>query len=156
MGEFAEAVQDYMFNSLSGQIPSFDWQTEYDVAGTPVDVVGKAEKKLHLIELEWKRADPADNTAKIFRHLESGEFEANEIIVLQIFTDHYALSGGGVSSKQKNAEFVGNVAAETFDHLTYIPVSFKMNPPKRGSSWPDDWERVADDTLDVIVDNLSR
>ena len=156
MGEFAEAVQDYMYNSLSGELPSLDWQTEYDVAGTPVDVIGKAEKKLHLIELEWKRADPADNTAKIFRHLEAGEFEANEIIVLQIFTDYYALSGGGVSSKQKNAEFVGKVAAETFDHLTYISVSFKMNPPKRGSSWPDDWERVADDTLDVIVDNLSR
>ena len=155
MGEFAEVIQEYICDSLSARISNSNWQTEYQIAGTPVDVVGKSKNKLHLIELEWRRADPADNTAKIFRHLESGELEANEIYVFQVFTNHYSLSSGGISSKQKNAEFVGTVAAETFDHLIYEPVCFKMNPPKRGDSWPDGWEKIADETLEVIIDKLT-
>lgn len=76
MGEFADTVQHYLCDSLSAQYNSFNWQTEFNIAGTPVDVAGEAREKLCLIELEWRRADPADNTAKLFRHLESGEVEA--------------------------------------------------------------------------------
>lgn len=155
MGEFAEAVQEYMCNSLSTRVSNLNWQTEYNIAGTPVDIVGKTGQKLYLIELEWRRADPADNTAKIFRHLESGELDADELIVFQIFTNHYSLSSGGISSKQKNAEFVGTVAAETYNYLTYVSVPFKMEPPSRGNSWPDGWQKVANETLEVIIDNLS-
>ena len=31
--------------------------------------MGSNNNQLYLIELEWRRADPADNAAELFRHL---------------------------------------------------------------------------------------
>src|SRR6056297_1620668 len=145
MGAFATAVQDYLCDSLAASVLAVDWQTEYLIAGTPVDVAGVGDTHLYLIELEWRRADPADNAAKLFRHLDSGEITAEAVTVFHLFTNYYDLARGGVSSKRENAEFVGRMAAEAFDRVAYHPVNFDLDPPKRGGDWPDDWRGQADD-----------
>lgn len=156
MGRFAEAVQGHLRDSLTAARPAFEWTTEEYVSGTPVDVAGVAGDRLALIELEWRRADPADNTAKLFRHLTDGALdEYREVTVCQLFTGYYDLATGGVSSKRENAEFVGRVAAERFDRLAYHPLRFDLDPPKRGGEWPDGWRSVADGTATDIASLLA-
>ncbi|ERH09815.1 MAG: hypothetical protein J07HX64_01577 [halophilic archaeon J07HX64] len=75
--------------------------------------------------------------------------------VFQLFTGYYDLQRGGVSSKRRNAEFVGRVAAETVDRLSYTPVEFDLDPPKRGGTWPEDWETAADTVADVLCDTIA-
>lgn len=156
MGKFAKAVQNYLRDSLAERYSSGDWATEYRISGTPVDIGGRIDTHLAVIELEWRRADPADNTAKIFRHLSTDDIEAEQVTVFQIFTDYYELSRGGVSSKRKNAEFVGKVADQTFDRLSYFPVDFDIDPPKQGEEWPDTWKAAADKTVTILTDELER
>jgi len=154
MGEFATAVQDHICSSLNEKYTRQTWETEYNIAGTPVDIVGSNSNQLYLVELEWRRADPADNAAKLFRHFDAGEIEAEQVTVFHIFTRHYALSHGGSSSKRKNAEFVGQMAAETFDRLSYSPIEFNLDPPKRGTEWPEDWQKAADEAIDTLCDEI--
>jgi len=164
VGEFADAVQERLRERLAERRPSLDWQTEYRVGPTPVDVAGvdsggagesATAKTLALVELEWRRADPADNSAKLFRHLADGALDEHDrIVVCQVFTGYYDLARGGVSSKRENAEFVGRMAAEAFDRVAYHPVNFDLDPPKRGGEWPDDWRGRADDCARRIDDLL--
>lgn len=155
MGAFAEAVQDRLAATLAERRPTFDWTTEHRVARTPIDVAGIDGDRLVAVELEWRRADPADNTAKLFRHLADGALdEYDEIAVFQVFTDYYDLASGGVSSKRLNAEFVGRTAADQFGHLSYQAVDFDLDPPKRGAEWPDGWEAIADESAIEIADSI--
>ena len=155
VGEFAEAVQERMSERLAERLPAFDWETEHYIGGTPVDVVGLDETDLVAIELECRRADPADNTAKLFRHLSTGNervlAEHRRIVVVQVFTAYYDLASGGVSSKRKNAEFVGQVAQRALEGVTYHPVKFDLDPPKRGGEWPPEWREIADETVDAVI-----
>jgi hypothetical protein len=64
------------------------------------------------------------------------------------------LASGGVSSQRQNAEFVGRVAADAFDRLSYSPVEFGLTPPKRGGERPDDWELVTEETAAEIAGRL--
>lgn len=150
MGEFATDVQSWLCDSLTELQPQFGWRTEHRIASTPVDVAGHATDHIVLVELEWRRADPADNTAKLFRHLTEGTLAADHIDVFQIFTGYYDLADGGISSKRKNAEFVGRIAAETLDAFGYHAIEFDLTPPKRGAERPNDWQTVADATADRI------
>jgi hypothetical protein len=50
-----------------------------------------------------------------------------------------------------NAEFVGQVAAESADSLSYNALSFDLDPPKRGADWPDDWKSVASETVEAML-----
>lgn len=155
MGEFAEAVQEYLHESLSEKHPSIDWHTEYDIGGTPIDLAGEALNRIYLIELEWRRADPADNAAKIFRHLDANAIEATQVTVLQVFTQFYNRKRGGVKSKRKNAEFVGSVAADTYEELSYTAITFPLDPPKRSAEWPKDWQDIADTAVSTIADSVA-
>lgn len=121
-----------------------DWTTERYVAGTPVDVAGDDDGRLVAVELEWRRADPSDNAAKLFRHLSEGSIDAERVVVVHLFTRHYDLVSGDHSSKRKNAEFVGRVAARTLDGLSYHPVTFDLDPPKRGADRPEGWQAATD------------
>jgi len=76
--------------------------------------------------------------------------DATTVVAFQAFTGYYDLSRGGVSSKRKNAEFVGRVAADTADQLTYVPLDVELDPPKRGGERPDDWMDAADDVVREI------
>lgn len=147
MGEFATEVQSYLCDRLEELYPDQNWDTEHHIAGTPVDIAGIGEEKRTLVELEWRRADPADNSAKLFRHLSIGSIDADHVDVVQVFTAYYDLANGGVSSKRENAEFVGEIAAETIEQFSYYPIDFDLIPPKRGDEWPDDWRQTADDTI---------
>jgi len=153
MGSFADDVGAYLRRELSARRP-IPWETEYRIGGTPVDLGGAAGERLVLVELEWRRADPADNAAKLCRHVAEGRIDADAVVVFQLFTRYYDLASGGVSSKRKNAEFVGRTAADVFDHVTYHPVEFGVVPPKRGGDRPDGWRDAADAVVTTICDRL--
>ena len=150
MGQFADGVISRLRRQLALECPTYTWETEYPIAETPVDVVGIGDQYI-LIELEWRRADPADNAAKIFRHLSTSEIEAEEIIIIQLFTNYYDLVSGGVSSKQKNAEFVGEAAADSLDKVIYHPLEFDIDPPKSGKERPTEWEKKADSMVETVI-----
>ncbi|MFC4358099.1 hypothetical protein ACFO0N_09080 [Halobium salinum] len=149
MGEAARRVQERLRGRLADAHPEFDWTVEHRVAGTPVDVAGDGPSSdgetLVLVELEWRRADPADNTAKLFRHLAAGTLDAyDRVVVRQAFTHYYALASGGVSSKRQNAEFVGDRVARTYEHVGYEAVTLPFDPPKRGGEMPAGWGEAVD------------
>ncbi|WP_227352920.1 hypothetical protein [Haladaptatus salinisoli] len=144
MGEFAEAARDRIRDTLAERLPRFAWGTEHRIRRTPVDVAGRTDDRFVAVELEWRRADPVNNTAKLFYYVDEGELaEYEQITVFQAFTGYYNLDGGGISSKREVAEFVGNVAAESFERVSFHPVTFGLTPPKRGGEWPEGWESVA-------------
>ena len=154
MGKNAERVQTYLAERLSESVPDADWETEYRVVNTPVDVAGRSEKEIALVELEWRRADPADNAAKLFRHASGERDEFGDVHVFQVFTRYYELSDGGVSSKRKNAEFVGETAAESLDRFAYTLLTLGIMPPKRGSALPEDWRSEVAKMADEIAEGL--
>ncbi|GAA0458738.1 hypothetical protein MUK72_02935 [Halococcus dombrowskii] len=154
MGSFATAVQSRLRERLAVLRPGFDWKTEHHVATTPVDVAGRADDHVALVELEWRRADPANNTAKLFRHLDEETLAADAVDVFQLFTGYYDLTSGGVSSKRLNAEFVGRIGTQALDSFRYRTVDFVLDPPKRGGDRPDDWEAATDATAREIADYL--
>lgn len=154
MGEFADDVILRLKDQLAQNHPSYTWRTEYRIAETPVDVAGIDDDQYVLIELEWRRADPADNAAKIFRHLSTRAISADRVIILQLFTNYYDLASGGVSSKRKNAEFVGKTAADSLDHLSYRPLDFEIDPPKSGEKRPSKWQDITDSTAKMIVSKI--
>lgn len=154
MGELATEFQSYLCNQLSESYPSLDWKTEHHIAGTPIDIAGVGDEVLLLIELEWRRADPADNSAKLFRHLTTGQVEQNHVTVVQVFTGYYDLATGGVSSKRKNAEFIGHIAEDAIDSLSYYSVDFDPEPPTQGNDWKEDWKTSAKDTLSVVSNRV--
>jgi hypothetical protein len=151
VGEFATRVQERLREHLAAARPEYDWTTERPIAATPVDIAGE-NGALVVVELEWRRADPAANTAKLFRHLSTGTIDTDRVAVVQLFTGYYDLADGGVSSKRHDAEFVGSVAAETVDGLTYDPLPLDIDPPKRGGDEPGGWEvAVADAAADITA-----
>ena len=154
MGESASEVQAYICSRLDETHPGLSWQTEHKIAGTPIDIAGINDDLLVLLELEWRRADPADNSAKIFRHLSDEQSDVNHVLVAQIFTNHYNLVGGGVSSKRKNAEFVGTIAANSIEYLSYYPLNLPLDPPKRGTDMGDSWTEAAERTIDQVDDRI--
>ncbi|EFW90666.1 hypothetical protein ZOD2009_18270 [Haladaptatus paucihalophilus DX253] len=155
MGEFAETVRDYVRDTLAERLPRFDWETEHRIRRTPVDVVGRTDDRFVAVELEWRRADSVNNTAKLFYYVDSGDLDRyDRISVVQVFTGYYDLSSGGVSSKREIAEFVGTVTADSFEHVSFSPVTFGLEPPKRGGEWPDGWRAVADETVREIVRDI--
>ena len=151
MGAFASDVNDRLRKGLAERRPRFEWETEYAIGATRADIGGESPRHLVLVELEWRRADPADNTAKLFRHLSEGTIEHPRVSVFQVFTGKYDLVSGGIESRRKNAEFVGRTAADAFEELSYWPVEFEMTPPKRGGERPENWHDVSDETTDRIA-----
>jgi len=151
MGEFADEVILRLKNRLAQHCSSYVWEAEYPIAETPVDVAGTNDDRYVLIELEWRRADPADNAAKIFRHLSTNKIPADDEIILQLFTEYYDLATGGISSKRKNAEFVRETAAELLDQLTYYSIDFEIDPPKSGERRPPEWGEITDSTAEKIA-----
>jgi len=154
VGEFARRVQDRLRAHLADQRPDYDWTVEATIAGTPVDVVGRAGETVLLVELEWRRADPADNAAKLFRYLARGDLDVERAVVRQVFTGYYDLASGGVSAKRENAEFVGGVAADDLATLSYEALDLAIDPPKRGGEPPPGWEAAVADAAAAIAASL--
>ena len=80
MGEFADNVADRLRDALAERLPTHEWVTERYLGRTPVDVAGAGAPEL-FVELEWRRADPANNTVKLFRHLAEGDIEGRVRVV---------------------------------------------------------------------------
>lgn len=155
MGEFADDVRDRLSASLAERRPSLDWTTEHYLRRTPVDVAGRDSDRFVAVELEWRRADPANNTAKLFYYAAEGELDDyDEIAVCQLFSGYYDLASGGASSKREVAEFVGETAAESVERVTFHPVTLPIDPPKRGGDRPEDWQARTDETAEDIASLL--
>lgn len=148
MGAFADDVADHLREALADRLDSHAWATEGYIGRTPVDVVGDGNPLL-LVELEWRRADPSNNTVKLFRHLVEGEFD-DEVHLVQLFTRYYDLQSSGVSSKRENAEFVGERIPMTVDDVSYTPLTLDIDPPKRGGGRPDDWPSAVEAAAERI------
>ena len=136
-----------MCEALSEAHPDLTWRTEYRIGKTPVDIAGVDDGLLVLVELEWRRADPADNAGKLFRHLNASTQLPNSVLFAQVFSGYYDLTRGGVSAKRKNAEFVGKMAARSVESLRYCPISLPLDPPKRGGPRPENWEQSVETVL---------
>lgn len=155
VGELARETQERLRDALAERRPGLEWRVEHRLAGTPVDVAGIGDSRLVLLELEWRRADPADNAAKLFRHLEAGLLdEYDSITVYHCFTEYYDLASGGVSSKRANAEFVGQIAARAVERFAYHPVELPLEPPKRSGDRPDDLSKAVDTAVESIDTGL--
>ena len=156
MGQFADAVSARLRERLASDAPTLEWTTERDVAVTPVDVAGDGSDLLVAAELEWRRADPSEDAAKPFRHLSEGHIDAARVVVVYLFSRYYDLVRGGHSSKRRNAEFVGEVAAATLDGLSYHPVTLDIDPPKRDCDRPDGWWVAVDGAATVAGEFAGR
>lgn len=153
MGEFAREVQERLAADLEAARPDLTWAVEHRVGTTPVDVAGTGADTLVLVELEMRRADPADNTVTLLRSLETGVLDEYEtVVVCQAFSAYYDLASGGVSTKRENATFVGRLAADAFDRVTFHAVEFPVEPPKRGADWPENWTDALATTVDAVVE----
>lgn len=151
MGAHAERIAEALGDRLAIALPDFEWNTEHPVGGTPVDVAGHDDGITVVVEIEWRRADPSDNAAKLFRHLDEGLLEFDRVIIVQLFSRYYDLASGGPSSKRRNAEFVGGRAADAHDRLTYRSVGLDVVPPQRGRPLPDEWPAAVDAAAESIT-----
>ncbi|WP_435180742.1 hypothetical protein [Halorussus sp. AFM4] len=155
MGEFADDVRDRLRDALAERRPSLDWTTEYTIRRTPVDVVGASDRRFVAVELEWRRADPVNNTAKLFYYADEGEMDRyDEVVVCQLFSGYYDLASGGTSSKREVAEFVGETAAASVERVSFHPLRLPIDPPKRGGERPDDWRARTDETAEAVASLL--
>lgn len=154
MGAFAQAVQERLRDRLAIAHPGFEWTTEFYVERTPIDVVGERGDRMAFVEVESRRADPANNPVTVFRHATEDAFGGRSVVLCQVFSAYYDLARGGVSSKRKDAEFVGRVAADAFDSLEYAALDMPVDPPKAGGEFPDGWETAVDEVAGGISDAL--
>jgi hypothetical protein len=161
VGEFARTVQTAVRDGLAAAASGFEWYEEYDVGGTPVDVVGvpadgDGEHALVAVELEVRRADPANNTVTLLRALDGGALDrCDRVVVCQVFSAYYDLVDGGVSTKRENAAFVGRLAERADDRVAFHAVDLPVNPPKRGEEPPANWERGVDDAVAAVASALA-
>jgi hypothetical protein len=156
VGEFADDVRDRLRDALAERQPSLDWETEHYLRRTPVDVTATSEDddRFVAVELEWRRADPANNTAKLFYYAEDGAIEQDEIVVCQLFSGYYDLDSDGVSSKREVAEFVGETAAESVEGVSFHPLRLAVDPPKKGGNKPEGWQVKTDEAAEKIASLL--
>jgi len=153
VGAFADDLHAALRDALAGRDPSRDWQTEYSVRRTPVDVAGVPDDSaapLLLVEVEVRRADPANNPVKLARYAADGDFD-RPVRLAHVFTDYYDLAEGGVSSKRENAEFVGDLAATALDGFDYEAHSLPVSPPKRGGDPPDGWRAAVENLAAALL-----
>lgn len=158
MGDFADDVHRELRDALATRLPGREWQTEWYVERTPVDVASPPDAVTEpavLVEVEMRRADPANNPVKLARYTDEGAFDA-PVHLVQVFSGYYDLATGGVSSKRENAEFVGRLATDTLDDFTYDAVDLGFTPPKRGGTRPDDWRAHVDEAAAEIAVSVER
>jgi hypothetical protein len=168
VGEFADDLHAALRDALAARDDTRDWQTEWYAGRTPVDVAGVpdaappadggggplstagTDAPLLLVEVEVRRADPANNAVKLARHASEGAFD-RPVRLAHVFTDYYALDSGGVSSKRANAAFVGDLAADALDAFAYEALSLPVTPPKRGSDPPAGWR----DAVETLAEKIA-
>ena len=153
VSEFADAVHGHLRDALAARDPGREWTTEWYVQRTPVDVAGvpDGDGPLVLVEVELRRADPANNPVKLARHADDGAFD-RPVVLVQVFSDYYALADGGHSSKRENAAFVGRLAADALDAFDYRAVDLSVAPPVRGNDAPADWRAAVEAAADRVTD----
>ncbi|MGB9964289.1 hypothetical protein [Halobacterium sp. CBA1126] len=156
MGEFTDAVHAHLRDALAARAPDREWTTEWYVRRTPVDVAGVPDADaapLALVEVEMRRADPANNPVKLARHVDGGAVD-RPVVLVQLFSDYYALEDDAHSSKRENAEFVGTLAADAVDGFDYRAVDLSVAPPVRGDDPPEGWREGVERAADRVTDAL--
>ncbi|MGB9986847.1 hypothetical protein [Salarchaeum japonicum] len=142
MAAFTDAVHDALRDALAERLPGFEWTTEERVRRTSVDVTGERADRRVFVEVEMRRADPANNPVKLARYADAGDFDC-PVFLVQAFSDYYELDSGGVSSKRKNAMFVGRLADDHISGFSYRALDLSLTPPKHGD-YAEDWRPAVD------------
>ncbi|GGM58700.1 hypothetical protein J2752_001147 [Halarchaeum rubridurum] len=169
MADFTARVQRALRDALAERLPARTWETEWYARRTPVDVAGApdsdgdaavprsetaaADAPLVLVEVEMRRADPANNPVKLARYADEGDFE-RPVVLVQLFSDYYDLETGGVSSKRENAAFVGRLATAHVEGFTYAARDLALSPPKHGADPDGEWESAVRDAADAVTSLL--
>ena len=104
-----------------------------------------------LIELEWRRADPVNNTVSLLRELGEDRTPSGPVAVCQLFTRYYTLEPGGYSVRRRNAEFAGDIADDQLPDVTYHPITFDIDPPRGEGDLPSGWREAVETAVDRIV-----
>lgn len=156
MGRAVEQVAEGLRDRLAARLDRFHWTTEYLVGRTPVDVAGEGREADHLVlvELEWRRADPANNPVKLYRHVVEGTVTAEQVTLIQAFSGYYDLADGGVSSKRLNAEFAGTRLSRTVAGATYLSTSLPLSPRRGAADPPDGWREAVATVADTVATEL--
>ncbi|NIB98181.1 hypothetical protein [Halobacterium sp. R2-5] len=155
MGEFADDVHAHLRDALAARRPHREWTTEWYVGRTAVDVAGvpAGDAPLVLVEVEMRRADPANNPVKLARHAAEDAFDA-PVVLVQLFSGYYALADGAASSKRENAEFVGGLATDSLAGFDYRAVDLSLSPPVRGDDPPEGWQDAVANAADRVDERI--
>lgn len=141
MADTARRVTDEFRRVLAGLLPDHEWQVEHAIGDTRVDLAGIGEPWV-LVELEWRRADPVNNTVSLLRSLGPAGPVAERAVVAQVFTRYYDLADGGTSTRRRNAEYAGRLADEGVTGVRYLPVTLDVTPPRGDGDLPAGWQEA--------------
>jgi len=154
---FERYCLDKILNCLKGSIAYIKWESQIspNFWHGRFDLFGQYENKVYIIELEFKREDPATNIIKVFRAVDENLQILNKtkICFIHIFSDFFNLK----KEKRINAEFVGKKMSKEFNNLEYISMDFNAVPPVRGASFPSNTDRAIKNlTIEIkeLIKNL--
>lgn len=84
-----------------------------------------------LVEPEWRRAHPADDTVKLSRDLVETDLPRRyeRVRVVGLFSRYCDPAPGGVSTKRTNAAFVGERVSETVEDTEFEGVTLDVVRP---------------------------
>jgi len=144
---FERYCLDKILNCLKGCIPYIKWESQIspNFWHGRFDLFGQYENNIYIIELEFKREDPAINVIKVYRAVDEKLqiLDKTKVYFIHIFSDFFNFN----KEKRINAEFVGKKMSKEFSYLEYISIDFNVAPPVRGDSFPSN--------TDIAIKNLT-
>lgn len=150
---FERYCVDKILNCLKESIPYIKWESQISPSfwHGRFDLFGQYENQIYIIELEFKRQDPAINVIKVFRAVDENKrsLKGKEIFFIHVFSECYSSKG----AKRKNAEFTGEKMSMAFRNLEYVSIDFNLAPPKEGDSFPSNTD-IAIKGLVVKIEKL--
>lgn len=126
------------------------WRAEQNIhRRTRIDVFGDDGQRVYLVEIEMRREDPVNNVIKIWRWIEESptKGQPKRAVLFQVFSAFYERR----RAKMENAQFAGRKMAEDLECIQYRAISWDLNPPVGGETFPQD----TDDQIRVLCHEIA-